>query len=154
MKTLKLSALFISLLLTFSCGNAGNSENPTVSKTVPDMPANMTKADFINKVFDYEQKQDWAYKGDMPCVIDFYADWCRPCKLVAPIMDELAQKYAGKVRFYKINTDKEKDLAMAFNIQSIPSVLFIPMNGQPMMSVGASSKEDFIKSIETILNRN
>lgn len=157
MKLLKFGLLVSILFLVYSCGNAGNEEKGTSATETAGGSAQgkvvmMTKADFTEKVFNYEQKQEWAYQGDMPCVIDFYADWCRPCKMVAPIMDELAVKYAGKVRFYKINTDNEKDLSMAFNIQSIPAILFVPMTGQPQMSVGAMSKEDYIKAIDGLLS--
>ena len=93
------------------------------------------------------------YEGDEPCVIDFYADWCRPCKMVAPIMEDLAKKYNGKVKIYKINVDKEKQLASVFQIRSIPAVLFSPKEGKPMMQVGALPKDTYIKIIdENLLN--
>lgn len=159
MKAFKIGLAAATLFLAYSCGNAGNdetrqgnTETAAANGNVQDKVVMMTKADFTEKVFNYEQKQEWAYQGDLPCVIDFYADWCRPCKMVAPIMDELAVKYAGKVRFYKINTDNERELSMAFNIQSIPAILFVPMNGQPQMSVGAMSKEDYIKAIDGLIN--
>ena len=114
-------------------------------------------ATFINKIFDYKKNpKKWVYKGDKPAIIDFYADWCGPCKKVAPIMDELAKKYAGKVNFYKINTDDEKELSgSVFGIRSIPSILYIPVNGQRMMSTGLYPKSEYIKQIETnLLNKN
>lgn len=108
---------------------------------------------FIAEIFDYKTNSTkWVYKGDKPAIIDFYATWCGPCKKVAPIMDELAEKYKGQVNFYKIDTDEEKELSgSVFGIRSIPSLLYIPVDGQPMMSTGLSPKEDYIKQIETVL---
>ncbi len=110
---------------------------------------------FLTEVWDFESNsQEWIYEGDVPCVIDFYADWCGPCKRVAPIMDDLAAKYEGKVKIYKINTDKEKQLSSAFGIRSIPAVLFVPMKGKPMMQTGALPKDQYIKIIEDeLLNK-
>jgi thioredoxin 1 len=110
------------------------------------MPELLTKDTFMEKVFNYEQNKEWKFEGDLPCMIDFYADWCGPCKMVAPIMEKLANEYDGKVNFYKINTEIEQELAMAFGIQSIPSLLFIPKEGQPQMAIGALP-ENTIKQI-------
>ena len=110
------------------------------------MPELLTKDTFMEKVFNYEQNKEWKFEGELPCMIDFYADWCGPCKMVAPIMDKLANEYDGKVNFYKINTEIEQELAMAFGIQSIPSLLFIPKDGQPQMAIGALP-ENTIKQI-------
>ncbi len=110
----------------------------------------LTTAAFKEKVWNYEENPEkWSFKGDLPVVIDFYAEWCRPCKMVAPIMEELAKKYDGKVRFYKVDTDKERELSGVFQIKSIPSILFVPQNGDPKFSVGAMQKEDYIKAVET-----
>ena len=118
-------------------------------------PEYLTYETFKEKVWDFEKNpEEWKYEGDVPCVIDFYADWCKPCKMVAPIMDDLAKKYDGKVKIYKINTDKEKKLAGVFGISSIPSVLFSPMNGRPMMQTGALQKEAYINIIDKeLLNK-
>lgn len=120
------------------------------------VPEYLTYDSFKEKVWDFEKNpQEWVYEGDVPCVIDFYADWCKPCKMVAPIMDDLAKTYDGKVKIYKIDTDKEKKLAGVFGIRSIPSVLFSPMEGRPMMQTGALQKADYIKIIEDeLLNKN
>ena len=112
------------------------------------MTENLTKEKFMEKVFNYEQNKEWKFEGDLPCLIDFYADWCGPCKMVAPIMDELAEEYKGKVNFYKINTENEQELAGAFGISSIPSLLFVPKEGQPQMAVGALPKDSMVKVIE------
>lgn len=112
------------------------------------MPEKLTKATFLEKVFNYEKNTEWVFEGDKPAIIDFYADWCGPCKMVAPIMEELSQEYEGKVDFYKIDTDAEQELAGAFGIQSIPSLLFIPQEGKPSMAAGAFPKDTFVKVIE------
>lgn len=111
----------------------------------------LTKESFLQKVFNYEQNKEWKFEGDKPAVIDFYADWCGPCKMVSPIMEELSKEYDGKVDIYKIDTEAEQELASAFGIRSIPSVLFIPQSEQPQMSVGAMPKEGYIKAIEDVL---
>lgn len=112
----------------------------------------LTKADFLTKVFDYESNPtEWKYLGDKPAIIDFYADWCGPCKMIAPILDELAQEYQGEIVIYKIDTEAEQELAAAFGIRSIPSLLFIPMGEQPQMVQGALPKSEFKKAIETVL---
>jgi len=108
----------------------------------------LTKDGFFEKVFNYEKNSEWKFEGEIPCVIDFYADWCGPCKMVAPIIEELSTEYEGKVNFYKINTDEEQELAGAFGIQSIPSVLFVPKDGQPQMAVGALPKDSFKQVID------
>ncbi len=112
------------------------------------MSEKLSKQTFQDKVFDFEKNSEWVYSGELPCVIDFYADWCPPCKMVAPIIEELATEYSGKVAFYKVNTDEEQELASMFGIQSIPSLLFVPKNGKPQMSVGALPKESMKKIIE------
>jgi len=112
------------------------------------MPEHLTKQTFLEKVFNYEKNKEWKFEGELPCLIDFYADWCGPCKMVAPIMEELSEEYKGKVNIYKINTENEQELAGAFGISSIPSLLFIPKEGQPQMAVGALPKETMVKVIE------
>jgi thioredoxin len=111
----------------------------------------LTKQTFLEKVFNYEQNKDWKFEGELPCLIDFYADWCQPCKIVAPILEELADEYKGKINIYKIDTESEQELAAAFGIRSIPSLLFCPKDGQPQMAMGALPKETFKKAIDDIL---
>ncbi len=126
-------------------------ENSTGS-SVGSEPIHLTKAEFLLKVYDFEKSpNNWVYSGDKPCIIDFYADWCRPCKMVAPIMAELAEKYKGQIIVYKINTDKEKELSQFFGIRSIPTVLFCPMTGKPQMTQGALPKEAFEKAVNEVL---
>ncbi len=111
------------------------------------MPENLTKQSFVEKVFDFEKNKEWDYAGELPCVIDFWAPWCGPCRAVGPVIEELSREYAGKVNFYKVNTDEEQELAGAFGIRSIPSLLFVPMTGQPKMAVGALPKNSLKEAI-------
>lgn len=115
------------------------------------MTQHLTKADFLEKVFNYEVNKEWKFEGEIPALIDFYADWCGPCKMVAPVLEELSNEYAGKVNIYKIDTEAEQELAAAFGIRSIPSLLFIPKEGQPQMAMGALPKESLKEVIENVL---
>jgi len=118
------------------------------------MTEHLTKATFLEKVFDYEKNKDWKYQGDTPCLIDFYADWCGPCKMVAPVLEELSEEYAGKVKIYKIDTEAEQELAAVFGIRSIPSLLFVPKDDQPQMAQGALPKNALKQAIDEILLKN
>lgn len=111
----------------------------------------LTSAEFKTKIMDYSVEKEWKYVGKKPCVIDFYTTWCGPCKRLAPIMDELSEKYKGKVIFYKADTERERDLAYVFQINSIPQVLYIPVEGQPILLKSLYPKEDIIKIIDTEL---
>jgi thioredoxin len=111
----------------------------------------LTKETFLTKVFDYEKNKDWKFAGELPAIIDFYADWCGPCKMVAPVLEGLSKEYAGKINIYKVDTEKEQELASVFGIRSIPSILFIPKDGKPQMSMGALPKEAFVEAINTVL---
>ncbi|HCB63187.1 MAG: thioredoxin [Bacteroidetes bacterium GWF2_43_63] len=111
----------------------------------------LTNETFKEKVFNYEVNKEWKFEGQLPCIIDFYADWCGPCKMVAPILEELSTEYEGKVNIYKVNTEEQQELAAAFGIQSIPSILFCPMSEQPQMAMGALPKTSFVQAINDIL---
>lgn len=115
------------------------------------MTEHLTKETFLSKVFDYEKNKEWKYEGEKPCLIDFYADWCAPCRMVAPVLEELSKEFEGKMVIYKVNTEEEQELAAVFGIRSIPSFLFIPLNGQPQMAMGALPKETFIKAFKDVL---
>ena len=115
------------------------------------MVEHLTKETFLSKVFNYENNKEWKFEGDKPCIIDFYADWCGPCKMVAPILEELAEEYDGKLNVYKIDTEAEQELAAVFGIKSIPSMLFVPLDGQPQMAAGALPKETFKKAFKDVL---
>lgn len=112
----------------------------------------LTKSEFLKRVANYEANpSEWKYLGDKPAVIDFYASWCGPCKMVSPIMDELSEDFADDIYIYKVDTEAEQELASVFGIRSIPSVLFIPMTGQPQMAVGAMPKSGYEKAIREVL---
>jgi thioredoxin 1 len=101
----------------------------------------MSATDFREKIFDYENEHEWKYRGELPAIVDFYAEWCGPCKAIAPVLEELSIEYSGKLLIYKIDTDKEIELSSLFGIQSIPTLLFIPKNGSLMMQKGALPKQ-------------
>ncbi|MER3499593.1 MAG: thioredoxin [Chitinophagaceae bacterium] len=121
----------------------------------------LTTQDFKNKIFDYDKEQEWKLKGELPVIIDFYADWCGPCRMVAPVLEELSELYEGKLVIYKVDTEKELELSSVFNIRSIPSLLFIPLEGNPMMQDGALPKnilqqvidEKLLKQKKKVLKR-
>ncbi|MEM5947290.1 thioredoxin [Spirochaetia bacterium 38H-sp] len=115
------------------------------------MTEKITTQEFKEKIFDYQNEKEWNYRGDMPAIIDFYADWCGPCKMVSPVLEEISEEYAGKLKIYKVNTDEEQELSFAFGIQSIPSLLFIPKDEQPQMAVGALPKEAIEQAIKDVL---
>jgi len=162
----KFAVIFsISAALLLSCSGksgsqAGNDpEQAVITKTITEgddntsiKPVHLTKETFKAKVMDYEKNPTtWVFEGDKPCIVDFYADWCKPCKMIAPIMDELAAEYAGQIDIYKVNTEKERELASVFGINSIPYVLFVPAQGQPSAQRGALPKESYKKIIEEFL---
>lgn len=116
------------------------------------MTTHLTKETFKEKVFNFEEHQeDWAFEGELPCLIDFYADWCQPCKMVAPILEDLSEKYEDQINIYKVNTEEQQELAAMFGIRSIPSLLFCPKDGQPQMAQGALPKPSMEKAIKDIL---
>ena len=116
------------------------------------MTEHLTAESFRDKVFDYQNNKEWKFEGDLPCIIDFYADWCGPCKIVAPVLEELAEEYEGKLNVYKVNTEEEHELSAIFGIQSIPSLLFVPRDGQPQMAMGALPKDTFKKAFKDVLS--
>ena len=111
----------------------------------------LSKETFLEKVFNFETNQEWKFEGKLPCLIDFYADWCSPCKMVAPILEELSKEYDGKINIYKVDTESEQELAAAFGIRSIPSLLFCPMEGKPQMAMGALPKQALKDAINDVL---
>ena len=115
------------------------------------MTENLTKATFLEKVFNFEESQEWKFKGDKPAIIDFYADWCGPCKMLAPILEQLSEEYGDKIDIYKIDTEAEQELSAAFGIRSIPSMLFCPMGEQPQMANGALPKQQLEQLIKDVL---
>ncbi len=111
----------------------------------------LTKETFKAKVFDFEKNKEWKFAGELPVIIDFYADWCGPCKMVAPVLEKLSEEYKGKIHIYKVDTEAQQELAAAFGIRSIPSILFCPLEGQPQMSAGALPRDSFISAIKDVL---
>jgi len=129
--------------------STGNAISEAVDNTGDAYGTKMlSKEDFLAKVMNYEKNPtEWVFEGDKPCLIDFYADWCAPCRITSPILEELAQEYGNKIDFYKIDTEKERELAAVFGIQSIPSFLFVPMEGKPTMSSGIARTEEETKQM-------
>ena len=115
------------------------------------MTQQLNKELFLDKVFNYEVNKEWKFEGELPCIIDFYADWCGPCKMVAPVLEELSEEYEGKIDIYKVDTEAQQELAAAFGIRSIPSLLFCPKNAQPQMAQGALPKPALVDAINNVL---
>lgn len=115
------------------------------------MSERINTAQFKEKIFDYESNKEWKYAGELPAIVDFYADWCGPCKMVGPVLDKVAEEYSGKLAVYKVDTDKEQELSQVFGIQSIPTLLFIPMEGEPQAAMGALPKAAIDKAIKDVL---
>jgi thioredoxin len=154
-RIIRISIIILVVFMT-GCSPAGSDKN--IKKLKAEIKTNkdntmehLTKATFQEKVFNYEVNKEWKYEGDLPCLIDFYADWCGPCKMVAPLLEELAKEYEGKIHIYKVDTEAEQELAAAFGIRSIPSLLFCPKEGQPQMAMGALPKATMEKAIKEIL---
>jgi thioredoxin len=116
------------------------------------MIEHLTVDTFKEKVFNFEANKEWKFEGKLPALIDFYADWCGPCKMVAPILEELQTEYEGKIDIYKVDTEDQQELAAIFGIRSIPSILFIPLGEQPQMAMGALPKESFVQAFQQVLN--
>ena len=144
MRTTKILALALLLVSVLSCSN---NAGPAKGGTTVDL----TKSEFQSKVFDFEKSSEWNYQGDVPCVIDFYATWCGPCRMMSPLVEEIARKYDGKIIVYKVDTDKEQLLAQTLGISSLPTLLFIPAKGQPQSSIGAIPNESLEKAVKEIL---
>ncbi len=139
-----------------SCGT-GNAKNQTTdknsNKTKTEVKTiHLTKAEFLKKVVNYEtNSKEWKYLGDKPAIVDFYATWCGPCKTIAPLLEQLAEEYDGLIYIYKVDTDKEQELASAFGISSIPTLFFIPMGEAPQIAQGALPKSELKKIIDKVL---
>lgn len=116
------------------------------------MTENLTRQTFLEKIFNYEENKDWDYKGDLPAIVDFWAEWCGPCKMVAPVLEEISNEFEGKLKIYKVNTDEEPELSQTFGIQGIPALLFIPLDEKPQMAAGALPKDVLLKAMKDVLN--
>jgi thioredoxin len=115
------------------------------------MTEHLTTDTFKKSIFDWEKSKEWKYEGQLPAIVDFYAQWCGPCKMLGPVLEELSAKYEGKIKVYKVDTDAESELSGAFGISSVPSILFIPKEGQPQMALGALPKAQLEKAISEVL---
>jgi thioredoxin 1 len=123
-------------------------------ETISNHVVHLTTRDFREKVFNYEKGKEWKYEGKLPAIIDFYADWCMPCRMVAPVLEDLAREYTGQILVYKVNTENEKELSSVFGVQSIPTLLFIPKKGQPQTAMGALPRQTLEKVIKDVLLKN
>lgn len=153
---MKYTILFpLVALLLISCNNTAETKSQikeTIKKEDKMTTIHLTKTEFLSKVANFEANPaEWKYLGDKPALIDFYADWCGPCKAIAPVLEELAAEYGDRIYIYKINTETEPELASAFGIRSIPSLLFVPMTGQPQMAAGALPKQQLKEAIDNLL---
>lgn len=141
----RITTLILTLILFFPVlAQDSKKENPVIE---------MDEMMFLTRVFDYKHNNatEWAYKGDKPCIIDFYATWCAPCRMIAPSLNDLAKEYRDSIYVYKVDVDKQRELAGAMGIQSMPTILFIPMKGQPQVIVGAADKNTFRRAIKEVL---
>ncbi len=153
MKLIKTTFTLFSLLIALTM-SAGNTKDSNVEQNAKKnmKTIHLTKAEFLDKVYNYEANPSgWKYEGDKPAIVDFYATWCGPCKAISPILEELAEEYAGQIYVYKVDVDQENELAAAFGIQSIPTLLFIPQSGQPKISQGVMPKSELKKMINESL---
>ncbi len=147
MKKFLASFIVLFTLLSTSCAQTKTETQKENASVIQ-----MNKQMFLDKVFDYTTgATEWKYQGEKPAVIDFYATWCGPCRMVAPILKDLAKEYGDSIVIYKVDTDKEKELSMAMGIQSLPTIVFIPKTGQPQVIVGAADKATFRRAIDEVL---
>jgi thioredoxin len=154
MRKTKYTFILSAVMVIVSCcrNSGGDNQQNTNNKEKKMQTIHLTKSEFLVKVADYETSpNEWKYLGDRPAVIDFYASWCGPCKMIAPILEELAAEYGDSIYIYKINTEEEQELAATFGIQSIPTLLFVPMEGAPQMAQGAMPKNALKEAIDKVL---
>ena len=152
--TMIMAAAFLSFGIAIACANNNNNKNTNTAEPAQERQTatviELSSEDFNKKVYDIKEGS-FTYLGDKPAIVDFNATWCGPCRRISPILEELAAEYAGQIVIYKVDVDKCGDVAAAFSIQSIPAILYIPMNGEPKMTVGSRGKEQFKEEIESML---
>ena len=139
---------FVLILSDCNAGNPSSNSNKTVDK---DTVVQLTNESFKKMIFDYDLNKTWKFEGTKPVIIDFYADWCPPCRQLSPLVEEIAKEYEGKIIVYKVNTDKEKGLTQSLGISSLPTLLYIPAKGKPQVTLGMIPKETIVKNINEIL---
>jgi thioredoxin 1 len=152
--TLLKEGLIITLMVIPFLMTNCRAENPKASKTGPDASVSvvsLTNETFKKLIFNYEANKEWKYEGSKPAIIDFYADWCPPCRQLSPLVEEIAREYSGKIDVYKVDTQKEGTLAQNLGITGLPTLIFIPAKGKPQMTMGALPKENLIKAVNEIL---
>lgn len=154
----KFLIIVISVLIFTSCNNnSGNkvstdeNKKDSIAKAAVVKPEILNEIIFRQKVFDYESNNEWKFLGNKPCIIDFYAEWCAPCRKLSPILEELANEFKGKIIFYKLNTDNNPNVSRYFKVTNIPAVLLCPMKGKPQMMVGLYPKEEYVNAIQDVL---
>lgn len=146
---ISISVAFVLILSNCNAGDPGKSQVAAADST--GKVIHLTNETFKQKVFNYELNKEWKYEGSQPAIIDFYASWCGPCRQVSPIIEELAKEYKGKITVYKVNTDAEQVLSQSLGITSLPTIIFVPLNGRPQASVGALPKDALVKAINEVL---
>lgn len=150
-KYLFLSVILLSLALNDCLADNGSGKDTGLNSTTTSGVVLLTDNTFKKMIFNYDINKEWRYEGKKPAIIDFYADWCSPCRQLSPLVEEVAKEYAGKIDVYKVDTDKEKTLAHNLGITNLPTLLFIPAEGKPQITMGALPKESLIKAINEIL---
>jgi thioredoxin 1 len=146
--------IFLTVLITsiiFSACNNGNQKNTTKSASTTNIISKLTNATFKKLVFNYDLNKEWKFEGAKPVIIDFYADWCPPCRQLSPLVEEIAKEYDGKIVVYRVDTDKEKLLAQSLGITNLPTLLYIPAKGQPQVTLGYIPKETIVEKINEFL---
>jgi thioredoxin 1 len=149
--------IFITVLVTslfFSNCNAGNPSHENKKSTSNEVVLQLSNDGFKKMIFNYEVNKEWKFEGTKPVIIDFYADWCAPCRQLSPLVEEIAKEYEGKIVVYKVNTDKERVLTQSLGITNLPTLLYIPAKGKPQVTLGMLPKEQIVKTIKEILLTN
>ena len=145
------STIILTTVLLFAGLGFAKANGPSDNENADNGVIMLDKSAFIEKIFDYENNKDWDYKGNKPAIVDFYADWCGPCRKLSPLLEEIQNEYNGKLQVYKVDTDKSRQLSAAFGIRSLPTIVFIPMDGEPRAVLGYVPKEQLTKMVSEIL---